>query len=177
MMHVAEPWWESSSQNQRYQSPLCSCVPFDGADITDALLHWWVGGVGRDTYHPPPFNTQTQMSRLISLCLSSKEIYPSTAVITSWNTHSNSRPVSLRFEITLPVSPFFYLRSVKLQMRQNGRCRGGVRRGNIHSKSSASSVYRNSQLDGRMSSSSCHIAGLLRRFKSLMWWPWIQKLM
>lgn len=94
--------------------------------------------------------------------------------------HSSSLPslllVSLYFHLKshylCPL--FFHLWSVRQQMRQNGRCRGGVKWGNNHSKRSGSAVYGNSRWDGRISFSSHCVQGLarlLRRFKCLMWKP------
>lgn len=64
---------------------------------------WWGGAPTI-----PPLYTQTQMSRLISLYPCSKEIHPSTTVITPRKTHTSTpaRPPSFPFEITLPVSSF-----------------------------------------------------------------------
>ena len=99
MIYDAEPQWKSLSQlfAPLSQSPLCSYGLFDGADITDALLQWWVGVVGRCHYHNPPLHTHTHTHRKHRWAVwsHSELIFLSTTVITlPENIHFNTCPPS-----------------------------------------------------------------------------------
>lgn len=99
--------WKSSSQNlfsfflffffllTLRQSPLCSCTLFDGADITDAFLQWWVGVVGRGTYHSPPLHTNTDEPFDLTLSLFKRDPPLNHSHNPPENTHFNTRPSSL----------------------------------------------------------------------------------
>lgn len=117
MIHVAEPQWESSSQDlficsrwARVPGVHARCL-MGPTSLTPCCSDGWEWWGGAPTTSPLLY-TQTQMSRLISLWLGSKEIYPSTAVITPPWKHTLQHPSSLPFPLKSHyLCPLFELRS------------------------------------------------------------------
>ena len=139
------------------------------------------GGAGAPTVLPPPFSLSLSLhkhrwavwSRPASL---QKRSTAQPTVITHPWKHTLQPPFP--FEITLPVSSFFFQRrGVQQQMRQNGRCRGGAKRGNNHGRvrcQLSAGIPLGFRWEDQFLFLSLGTSSPPRIFERLMWRPWNQ---